>query len=46
MKYAEFAKHLPNYITTFEGGEGFSEAAEIILTARENETAKKYNLSR
>ncbi|MBQ5897638.1 MAG: hypothetical protein IIW81_04150, partial [Oscillospiraceae bacterium] len=45
MKYAEYAKHLPTYITTFEGGEGFCEAAEILLTERKNKISEKYNLS-
>ena len=45
MKYAEHAKHLPTYITTFEGGEGVCEAAEILLTERKNKISEKYNLS-
>ena len=46
MKYAEHAKHLPTYITTFEGGKGFCEAAEILLTERKNSIAEKYSLSK
>lgn len=44
MKYAGFAKHHPAYITTFDGGEGFCEAAEILLTAKKNSVAEKYHL--
>lgn len=44
MKYAEHMEHLPSYITAYEGGKGFCEAAEILLTAKKNEIAKKYNL--
>ena len=46
MKYAEYMEHLPAYITDSEGGKGFCEAAEILLTAKENRIAEKYGLSR
>ena len=44
MKYAHHMEHLPSYITTFEGGKGFCEAAEILLTAKQNSVAEKYYL--
>jgi len=46
MKYAEHMEHLPAYITTYEGGEGFCEAAEILLTAKKNSIAEKYGLKK
>ena len=46
MKYAEHMEHLPAYITSFNGGEGFCEAAEILLTAKENYIAGKYSLEK
>ena len=46
MKYAEHMKHLPSYIASFNGGEGFCEAAEILLIERKNKTAKKYKLTK
>ncbi len=44
MKYAQHMEHLPSYITTYEGGEGFCEAAEILLTAKKDAMAEKYGL--
>ena len=44
MKYAEHMEHLPSYITSYNGGEGFCEAAEILLTAKKNHIAEKYSL--
>ena len=46
MKYAEHMEHLPAYIATFDGGEGFCEAANILLTAKENKIAEKYGLEK
>ncbi|MBE6881561.1 MAG: HAD family phosphatase [Ruminococcaceae bacterium] len=46
MKYVEHMEHLPAYITTYEGGEGFCEAAEILLTAKKNSIAEKYGLKK
>lgn len=44
MKYVPYMNSLPSYITTYEGGEGFCEAAEILLSARENSVSEKYGL--
>ena len=46
MKYAGYMEHLPAYITDLPGGKGFCQAAEILLTAKENRISEKYNLSR
>ncbi len=46
IKYADYMEHLPSYITTFEGGKGFCEAADILLTAKQNKIAEKYGLSK
>ena len=44
MKYAEHMEHLPSYIASYNGGEGFCEAAEILLTAKKNHIKEKYSL--
>jgi len=34
LNFADRMKHLPAYVATQEGGEGFAEIAETILTLR------------
>ncbi len=46
VKYTDFMEKLPTYITAYEGGEGFCEAAAILLTAKENAICEKYNLEK
>ncbi len=46
MKYADYIEKLPTFITTFEGGEGFCEAGNILLTVKENEISQKYSLDK
>lgn len=46
MKYADHMEKLPTYITTYEGGKGFCEAANILLTAKENSVSEKYKLEK
>lgn len=44
MKYADHMKYLPSYIASFDGGEGFCEACEILLTHKKNSIVEKYGL--
>lgn len=46
LKHADYMEKLPAYITTLPGGEGFCEAAEILITARKNSYSEKYSLER
>lgn len=43
-EYTDYMTELPTYITEFEGGEGFCEAGDILLTERENRIREKYHL--
>ncbi len=46
MKYSPFMEKLPTYITENEGGEGFCEACELLLTIKENSICEKYGLEK
>lgn len=46
MKYADHMEKLPTYIASYEGGEGFCEAANILLTAKKNAVCEKYNIEK
>ncbi len=46
MKYAPFMEKLPAYITENEGGKGFCEACEVLLSAKENGICEKYKMEK